>query len=83
MLTPATAVVGVGELDEATPPTAFVPYQFKVLLAVAVAINEPATSFWQYETGVVLGGNGVAGCGLIVTEAEARELQIPSLTTNV
>ena len=41
------AVLGVGAMVDAVPPTAFIPYQFRVLPVEAVAFTADAGAFKQ------------------------------------
>ena len=65
----------------AVPPSAFVPYHCKVWPLNEVAVNAVAGAFSQYATSETMGAEGIAGCTLINTFADATETHPDALVT--
>ena len=66
---------GVGATEDAVPPVALVPYQFRVPPVVAVADKGLAVWFWQY--GATVAVAGAPGFGLTSTGIALRGLSHP------
>ena len=77
MLFPTVAVEGIGADEEAVPPVALVPYQFKVAPDKGVAVKATAGLLRQYATGATV-GNGALDTTEASTEVRVEEIQEPS-----